>query len=152
MTDAERIEFREAMDLAKELKEEKRRREALVEGARVMKDVAISSEAKEYVMDNVLREAVPMKDNAVDTVKLAESINSELRRFGSAIGAGPRVTGMGVPSQVVEITEAQRKAQADQMAAEEQVYTEAWAELLDERPDAAGKYRLAEAAQRGRVN
>ena len=127
------------------------RREAIQEGARILRDVSLPDAAKEYVIETVLKEALPMKDGALDTVKFTEAVNAEARRFGSAIGAGPRVTGMGAGAQVVEITEAQRAAQVTATKAEEDVYRESWATLLDERPGEDGKLRLAEFALRGRT-
>lgn len=127
------------------------RREAIQEGARILRDVSLPDAAKEYIIETVLKEALPMKDGGLDTVKFTESVNAEAKRFGGAIGAGPRVTGMGA-SAPVEITEAQRTAAAKQQESEAAMYSESWATLLDERPDANGKYRLAEIATRGRAN
>jgi len=151
MTDAERTQLREALGATQTLLEKERRREAIAEGARILHDVEISPDAKEYVIDNVLREAVPMKDGKIDLVKFKESVNAELKRFGSAIGAGPRVIGMGA-APVVEITEAQRAAQAEREKAETEQYREAWGALLGEEADEKGNFRVAEAAFRGRAS
>ena len=127
------------------------RREAIQEGARILRDVSLPDAAKEYVIETVLKEALPMKDGALDTAKFTEAVNAEARRFGSAIGAGPHVTGMGAGAAVVEITEAQRTAQKEAQKAEDDQYKESWATLLDEQPDKDGKFRLAEVAVRGRT-
>jgi len=128
------------------------RREAIQEGARVLRGVNLRDEAKEYIIETVLKEALPVKDGALDTVRLTEAINAEARRFGAAIGATPQVTGMGVAAPVVEITEAQRKAQQEFQNAETERLREGWATLLGEQPDANGNFRLTEAALKGRVN
>ena len=127
------------------------RREAIQEGARILRDVDLPDAAKEYVIETVLKEALPLKDGALDVAKLTESVNAEAKRFGAAIGAGSRVTGMGAGAPVVEITEAQRKAQAEAREAEAALYRESWATLLDEQPDKDGRLRLAEVAVRGRT-
>jgi hypothetical protein len=121
------------------------RADAIREGARVLDDVDIPSSAKMYIIETVVDRGVPKKDGALDEVKLRESVNAEARRFGGAIGAGPRVTGMGAPAPV-EITEAQRKAYADAQNAEDEMYKESWATLLD------GNAKLAEVAIRGRAS
>lgn len=75
---------------------EKLRREAIVEGAQVLADVSLPASAKEYVIDTVLKEALPQTATGeLDTAKLRESVSAEAKRFASAIGQGPRVTGMG---------------------------------------------------------
>ena len=121
------------------------RREAIQEGARILRDMSLPDAAKEYVIETVLKEALPMKDGALDTAKFTEAVNAEARRFGAAIGAGPRVTGMGA-APVVEITEAQRAQMAANQKAEDEMYKESWSTLLD------GNAKLAEVAVRGRAN
>ena len=125
------------------------RREAIQEGARILRDVSLPDAAKEYVIETVLKEALPMKDGALDLVKFTEAVNAEAKRFAGALGV-TRVTGMGA-APVVEITEAQRTQQREQQQAEHDTYVESWAELLDERPDKDGKFKLAEVALRGRT-
>ncbi len=125
------------------------RREAIQEGARILRDVSLPDAAKEYVIETVLKEALPTKDGALDIVKFTEAVNGEAKRFGSAIGMEPRVTGMGAGAPV-QITEAQRTEQAAAQKATDELYRESWATLLDEQPK-DGKYRLAEAAMRGRI-
>ena len=127
------------------------RREAIQEGARILRDVSLPDAAKEYIIETVLKESLPTKDGALDATKFAEAINAEAKRFGGAIGMGPRVTGMGA-SPVVEITEAQRAAAVEQRKQERELYTEAWAQLLGDQADANGKFRMAESAMRGRAS
>ena len=150
MTEAEQKQLREALGISQSLLEKERRREAIAEGARVLRDVSLPGEAKEYIIETVLKEALPLKDGQLDVAKFTESVNAETRRFGGAIGARG-VTGMGAAAPV-EITEAQRAEQKRRNDAEHDVYAESWASLLDERPDKDGKFRLAEAAIRGRAN
>jgi hypothetical protein len=120
------------------------RREAIQEGARILRDVSLPDAAKEYVIETVLKEALPMKDGALDITKYAEVVNAEAHRFGAAIG-GQRVVGMGVAAPV-QLTEAQRAEQASQAKEEEALYVESWTTLLD------GSVKLAEVAVRGRAN
>lgn len=137
--------------LLQRLVEKDIRRDAITEGAAALADVDLSSQSKMYIVETVVDRGVPKKDGALDVVKFKESLNAEARRFGAAIGAGPRVTGMGA-APLVEITEAQRAAQAAQEKADEQLYRESWATLLGEEPDKDGKLRLAEVAFRGRAS
>ena len=127
------------------------RREAIQEGARILRDVSLPDTAKEYVIETVLKESLPTKDGALDTAKFTELVNAEAMRFGDAIGSRQRVTGMGAGAQVVEITEAQRAAQKEAAKADDDMYKESWAKLLDEQPDKDGKFHLAETAVRGRT-
>jgi len=133
-----------------QLSKKETRREAIQEGARILRDVDLPDAAKEYVIETVLKESLPIKDGTLDLVKFKESIDAETKRFGAAIGAGSRVTGMGTGA-VVEITEAQRAAQAERDKADEAMYRESWATLLGEQPDEKGNFRIAEVAFRGRT-
>lgn len=138
--------------LLQRLVEKDIRRDAIREGARVLDDVdGLPESAKVYIIEAVIDRGVPKKDGALDTVKLAEAINAEARKFAGAIGAGPRVVGMGVGAPV-EITEAERDRRTEAAKAEKDAYLEAWGTLLDERPDEHGKFRIAEAAMRGRAS
>jgi hypothetical protein len=118
------------------------RREAIQEGARILRDVSLPDAAKEYVIETVLKESLPMKDGALDVTKFTESVNAEARRFGAAIG-GQRVTGMGVAAPV-QLTEAQRAEQVAREKAEQEMYKESWATLLD------GDVKIAESIAKGR--
>ena len=149
MTEAEQKQLREALGISQTLLENERRREAIAEGAKVLGDVSLPGEAKKYIVETVLKEALPIKDGQLDVVKFTESVNAEAKRFSGALGV-TRVTGMGA-APVVEITEAQRTQQREQQQAEHDTYVESWAELLDERPDKDGKFKLAEVALRGRT-
>ena len=121
--------------LLQRLVEKDTKREAIEQGARMLEDLAVPPSAKMYIIETVIDRGVPTKDGALDAAKFQESLNAEARRFGGAIGAGPRVTGMGAPPPV-QITEAQRKEMADQQAAEDQVYKESWASLIGKSDDA----------------
>ena len=119
------------------------RREAIQEGARILRDVSLPDAAKEYVIETVLKESLPMKDGALDVTKFTESVNAEARRFGAAIG-GQRVTGMGVAAPV-QLTEAQRAEQVAREKAEQEMYKKSWATLLD------GDVKIAESIAKGRA-
>lgn len=121
--------------LLQRLVEKDTKREAIEQGARMLEDLAVPPSAKMYIIETVIDRGVPTKDGTLDAAKFQESLNAEARRFGGAIGAGPRVTGMGAPPPV-QITEAQRKEMADQQAAEDQVYKESWASLIGKSDDA----------------
>ena len=122
------------------------RREAIELGARTLEGVALTEAAKMYVVETVIDRGVPKSAGALDTTKFVESINTEARRFGGAIGVGPRVSGMGVAAPAVEITEAQRAARAEAAKADDKRYIEAWAKLMDT------DLKIAEFAVRGRAN
>ena len=81
------------------------RRDAISEAARVLRDVALAPQSKEYVIETVLRNPLPMTDGALDTVKLAEAVNAEASRFAAATGQAQRVTGMGVAAPAVNAQE-----------------------------------------------
>lgn len=115
--------------LLQRLVEKDIRREAITEGARVLEDVNLPESAKVYIIETVVDRGVPKEAGALDIKKFTDAVNAEARRFGGAIGAGPRVTGMGAPAPV-ELTESQRKAIAEQEQAEVEQYKESAAGLL----------------------
>jgi hypothetical protein len=73
----------------------------------------------------VLREALPLKDGALDVVKFTERLNAEAKSEGQYVaeltGSG-RITGLG-GAPVVQMTEADQKAarKADKRAFKESV-------------------------------
>jgi len=95
-----------------ELLAKERRREAIAEGASTLKSyTGLSSEQKEYIIGTVLKEALPVKEGALDTVKLAESVSAEAKRYAATMTASGRVTGMGAPAPVqIDATESARRA------------------------------------------
>jgi hypothetical protein len=125
------------------LVEKELRREAIAEGARILRDVSLPATSKEYVIETVLREALPKKDGALDITKFTEAVNGEARRFAGAIGAGPRVTGMG-GAPVVQIDAAESARRVASEKAEENRYKESFAFLM------GGNEKLAEVALAGR--
>jgi hypothetical protein len=131
--------------LLSRLVEKEVRREAIELGARTLEGVALTESAKMYVIETVVDRGVPTEAGALDSKKFVEAVNAETRRFGGAIGAGPKVVGMGA-APVVEITEAQRAEIKARQKADDDLYTEAWAGLLD------GNVKLAEVAVKGRSN
>ena len=137
MTDAEMKLLKEsvaaAMATTQALQLKETRREAIAEGARILRDVALPASAKEYIIESVLRNPLPMNDGALDTVKLAEAINAEASRFAAATGQASRVTGMGVAA--IDPKEAERRAEAtkDEQAEDLRV----WESLTDGNKDAA---------------
>jgi hypothetical protein len=146
MTDAEVKLLKEsvaantAITEALQLKET--RREAIAEGAKTLRDVALPAQAKEYIIESVLRNPLPLKDGALDTVKLTEAVNAEASRFAAATGQAQRVTGMGVAA-TVDTKEAERRAAAakDQDAEDLRVFES----LMD------GNKEAAKLALQGRV-
>lgn len=114
------------------------RREAIELGARTLEGVALNESAKMYIIETVVDKGVPKEAGAgaLDAKKFVEAVNAEARRFGGAIGAGPRVTGMGA-APPVELTEAQRTARAEQQKAQTAVFKESWTTLLEGNEKAA---------------
>lgn len=110
------------------------RRDAISEAARVLRDVALPAQSKEYVIETVLRNPLPLKDGALDTVKLAEAVNAEASRFAAATGQTQRVTGMGVAA-TVDTKEAERRAAADKDQDANDLRV--WESLTDGNKDAA---------------
>ena len=82
------------------LTEKELRREAIAEGARILRDVALPASGKEYVIEAVMRGTLPVIEGKLDTVKLAQAVNAEASRFAAATGQERRVTGMGVAATV----------------------------------------------------
>ena len=115
------------------LTEKELRREAIAEGARILRDVALPASGKEYVIEAVMRGTLPVTDGKLDTVKLAEAVNAEASRFAAATGQASRVTGMGVAA--IDPKEAERRAEAtkDEQAEDLRV----WESLTDGNKDAA---------------
>lgn len=137
------------------LLEKELRREAIAEGARILRDVALPAGSKEYIIETVLREALPKKDGALDKTKLAEALNTETARFAGAIGATQRVKGMGSAPVVaidaregnqtlIELQKALGIKPTQEVPPEDAAYKEAFAFL------AGGNLKIAEAAMAGR--
>lgn len=99
------------------LLEKERRRDAIAKGAEALASITgLSGQQKEYIIGTVLKEALPVKDGALDATVFVESVNAEAKRFAAALGGSGRVTGMGAPAPVaIDAKEAERK-QADQKA------------------------------------
>jgi hypothetical protein len=131
--------------LLQRLVEKDVRREAIELGARTLEGVSLNESAKMYIIETVVDKGVPKEAGALDSKKFVEAVNAEARRFGGAIGAGPRVSGMGTPPPV-ELTEAQRVQLTERRKAEDEQYKEAWAGLFD------GDVKLAEVVMKGRTN
>lgn len=70
------------------------RGDAMVAGIRALSKISLSEAQKQFVVDTVLRDALPLKEGAFDDAKFGELVIAEAQRFGAAIG-GARVTGMG---------------------------------------------------------
>ena len=122
------------------------RREAIELGARELEGVSLTESAKMYIIETVVDRGVPKEAGALDSKKFVEAVNAEARRFGGAIGAGPRVTGMGAPPPI-EMTEAQRTAQTAAAKADEEMYKESWGSLLG-----TSDVKILERAMKGRTN
>lgn len=132
--------------LLQRLVEKDIRREAIELGARSLEGVSLNESAKMYIIETVIDRGVPKAAGALDTTKFTEAITNEAKRFGGAIGAGPRVTGMGAAPAVV-LTEAQRADQKAAIEAEESSFKESWSTLLGTKDPA-----ILERAMRGRTN
>ena len=147
MTDAEKQQLKEALGLSQTLLEKERRREAIAEGAKYLQGISLPSAMKELTMENVLREALPIKDNQLDVAKLREAIDREAKRVGAAYGQATglgTVYGMGGTAQAVDpATIAAREAAEKVQAA---TYEQAWDELMPGVPKTA-----VQAAMKGRA-
>ena len=128
------------------LLEKEMRREAITESARVLRDVAMRPESKEYVIQTVVERGVPKTaDGKLDVAKLTEAINDEAKRFAAALGQTQRVTGMGQAAGP-QLTEADKTRLAESEKAEAAQVTEAWSSIF------GGNVALAEVAMKGRAN
>jgi hypothetical protein len=123
------------------------RREAIEVGARTLEGVALNEAAKMYIIETVVDRGVPKSAGALDETKFVEAVTAEARRFGGAIGAGPRVTGMGAAPPVA-LTEAQRAAIAASEKEETETYQESWKGLIGDNADE----KLLSRAMKGRAN
>lgn len=82
-------------DATSSLKERALRGDAVVCANRALKGVSLSDVQKQYVIDTVLKESLPLTDGALDEKKFAELTIAEAKRYGASISGGARVTGMG---------------------------------------------------------
>jgi hypothetical protein len=96
------------------LQERARRGDATVIAHRALATIGFSDEQKAYVVETVLRETIPMKDNAVDADALALMVTTEAKRYGAALG-GNRAFNIGTEVTVdpVKVAEAKQTAQDD---------------------------------------
>lgn len=109
---------------------DKLRGDAIKEGAVAFNGVSLNEAQREYIMDTVLSRPLPKTaEGLLDAAKFRESVTAEMQRFGGAIGAGPRVTGMGAAPAVV-LTEAQRAEQKASADAEQLMFKESAIALL----------------------
>ena len=137
MTAEEQRQFKEALATTSRLQERALRSDAITAGAQMLQGISLPDPMKQLVVDNVLREALPIKDGIIDSAKFREAIETEAKRVGQAFGAATgsgNVYGMGQQTEVIDpkILEA-RKAQEAEM---DKVYTESWASLMPGVPKA----------------
>jgi len=101
------------------------RGDAREEATKLLESVTLPEQSKRKVIDTVLREALPLKDGALDVAKFTERLNAEAKSEGQYVaeltGSG-RITGLG-GAPVVQMTEADQKAarKADKRAFKESV-------------------------------
>jgi hypothetical protein len=99
--------------------------DAREEATKLLESVTLPESSKRKVIETVLREALPLKDGALDVTKFTERLNAEAKSEGQYVaeltGAG-RITGLG-GAPVVQMTEADQKAarKADKRAFKESV-------------------------------
>ncbi len=87
------------------------RGDATVLANRLLADISLPEAAKQEVIANVLREALPVIEgtNDLDTAKFGALVTAESKRIGalvSSLTGGGRVTGMGAPGEPIRTTEA----------------------------------------------
>lgn len=76
-------------------------------------DMSLVEAGKSRAIDNVLRQALPMKDGVLDSAKLTEAVKAEAKREGEYIAAlgYHGVTGMGLagPTPIKEVDKKEEK-------------------------------------------
>ena len=78
--------------------------DAVVVASRVLSTVSFTDPQKQFVIDSVLRETLPMSEGKLDDKKFGEIVIAEAKRYGASIGHRG-VEGMGV----VPLSEAKKK-------------------------------------------
>ena len=99
------------------------RGDAREEATRILSGISLHEAAKTLVVENVLQN-IPVKDGALDTAKLKESVDAEAKRIGAAFaaaGTGARVVGMGAAPVQIDAKEADRRAAAAKEEAEDAI-------------------------------
>jgi hypothetical protein len=92
--------------------------DAIVAANRVLAPLALSEAAKQFVIENVLRGSLPLKEGDLDEAKLGELVTAEAKRVGAVLGQSG-VRGMGVAEPVVidpKLREAQLQSEKDEEA------------------------------------
>jgi hypothetical protein len=103
--------------------------DAMVEASRILNPLALRESAKTFVVDNVLRGDLPVKDGALDTAKFGELVTAEAKRVAAAIGyegvqgmgSGPTILDDKPLSAKKQLKEAKRRAEVAKMEHEDGV-------------------------------
>lgn len=139
--------LKEALGASKSLVLEKRRRDAIAEGARLLAGISLPPAMKQLVIENAIERGVPEKDGNFDAAAFKLVVESEAKRvgqaFGHATGSGD-VFGMGTPTEPA-LTADQIKAQEAADKASETEFARSMQILMPGAPKEA-----IEAAIRGR--
>lgn len=94
------------------------RGDAVVVCSRALATIGFSESQKQFVVDTVLRESLPVKDGLIDEPKLTELVTAEAKRYGATLGNGARVVGLGTPAapiaDPVKIAEAAAQVKANE--------------------------------------
>ncbi len=93
------------------------RGDAVVEANKILSPLALKESAKQLIVDNVLRDEIPVKEGALDVAKFTELVNAEAKKVAAVLseanGSG-RVVGMGPSAQPetdpAKIAEAKKRA------------------------------------------
>gem|GEM_PF-2354579 len=93
--------------------------DAIVAANRVLAPLALNEAAKQFIIENVLRGSLPLKEGDLDEAKFGELVTAEAKRVGAVLGREIGVRGMGVAEPVVldpKIREAQIQREKDEEA------------------------------------
>ena len=81
------------------------RGDATVLANRILSGVSFTESQKQFVIEESLRNALPIDGDKLDEKKFSDLVVAEAKRFGAAIGTGGKVRGLGA---AVEVTEAMK--------------------------------------------
>lgn len=93
-------------------------------GIRLMEGVAISAEAKQYILSKAIGDGtqLPTLNGELDEKRFAETVNTEMRAVGamlSSMGTGGRVLNMGGAPSETQLKEARKTEKQDKKALKE---------------------------------
>ena len=146
MTDQEKQEVQQLRESNARIVVQLRESTAREVARNVLEDFNLSEAAKKKVTSIALKSIPVTATGDLDTAAFTESVKAEAKDFAAIEGAGAgRVTGMGGGAPVVQLTEAQRKEQADIAERSLRESESVFADLM-------GNPEAAKIAAKGRAN